>query len=131
MGLGKTYVAKGIIRALAYKEAKKYFALHRDKDSFDYRVLYLCPNLNIANQNKEKLELEIPQIPAASQGASGNKEEADKEEADTEEASSEGNSVPPEKKTDAVFYPIFRFGSRVKLPVQQKCSHSCFRICSV
>lgn len=102
VGLGKTYVAKGVIRALAYEEAKNYFYFHRDKECFDYRVLYLCPNLNIANQNKEKLELEIPQIPAASQGASGNKEEADKEEADTEEASSEGNSVPPEKKTDAV-----------------------------
>lgn len=51
VGLGKTIVAKGVIRCLAYLEYLKA----EEKDNFEYRVLYLCSNLNIAEQNKSKL----------------------------------------------------------------------------
>ena len=47
VGLGKTYVAKGVIRAMAWKR------ILEGRDRLD--VLYLCPNLNIAAQNKAKL----------------------------------------------------------------------------
>lgn len=61
VGLGKTYVAKGLIRAMAYRYLRDY-----DEDKLpeennypvEFRVLYLCSNLNIANQNKVKLGLD-------------------------------------------------------------------------
>jgi len=51
VGLGKTFIAKGTIRCLFYFEWLKSGCL----DGFLYNVLYLCSNLNIAEQNKSKL----------------------------------------------------------------------------
>lgn len=51
VGLGKTIVAKGTIRCLFYFEYLK----QNCPESFEYNVLYLCSNLNIAEQNKTKL----------------------------------------------------------------------------
>lgn len=53
VGLGKTYVAKGVIRGMAWKRYCE------GQDSLN--VLYLCSNLNIAEQNKGKLGLEEKQ----------------------------------------------------------------------
>lgn len=47
VGLGKTFVAKGVIRGMAWHR------LLEGRDRLD--VLYLCPNLNIAAQNKKEL----------------------------------------------------------------------------
>ncbi len=51
VGLGKTIIAKGAIRCLFYFEYLKQGC----KPGFEYNVLYLCSNLNIAEQNKSKL----------------------------------------------------------------------------
>lgn len=51
VGLGKTIIAKGTIRCLFYFEYLK----QNCPDCFEYNVLYLCSNLNIAEQNKIKL----------------------------------------------------------------------------
>ena len=50
VGLGKTFVARGVIRGMAWKR------LNEGHDRLD--VLYLCSNLNIAKQNKRKLGIE-------------------------------------------------------------------------
>ncbi|MBR4543471.1 MAG: DEAD/DEAH box helicase family protein [Lachnospiraceae bacterium] len=50
VGLGKTYVAKGVIWGTALQSLKE------GKDRLD--VLYLCPNLNIADQNKRELGIQ-------------------------------------------------------------------------
>ncbi len=50
VGLGKTFVAKGVIWGTALK------CLKEGKDRLD--VLYLCPNLNIADQNKRELGIQ-------------------------------------------------------------------------
>ena len=50
VGLGKTFVAKGVIRGMAWDY------LQKGRSRLD--VLYLCSNLNIANQNKRELGLE-------------------------------------------------------------------------
>ena len=54
VGLGKTFIAKGTIRCLFYFEYLKEIKDDGIKD-FKYNVLYLCSNLNIAEQNKSKL----------------------------------------------------------------------------
>ena len=51
VGLGKTIIAKGTIRSLFYFEYLK----QQCPEKYVYNVLYLCSNLNIAEQNKSKL----------------------------------------------------------------------------
>lgn len=51
VGLGKTIIAKGVLRCLFYFEYLKQGC----SEGFTYNVLYLCSNLNIAEQNKAKL----------------------------------------------------------------------------
>ncbi len=51
VGLGKTIIAKGTIRCLMYFN---YLSKGCPKE-YEYNVLYLCSNLNIAEQNKSKL----------------------------------------------------------------------------
>lgn len=50
VGLGKTIVAKGVVRCLLYN---KY--LESKGTLNEYNVMYLCSNLNIAEQNQRKL----------------------------------------------------------------------------
>ncbi len=58
VGLGKTYVAKGVIRALAYRYLCSIAEDKLDEDNTcEFKVMYLCSNLNIAKQNKSKLAL--------------------------------------------------------------------------
>ena len=53
VGLGKTYVAKGVIRALAYRYLCSIAEDKLDEDNTcEFKVMYLCSNLNIAKQNK-------------------------------------------------------------------------------
>ncbi len=47
VGLGKTIVARGVIETLAQK--------HHSVNAKPFRVVYICSNANIANQNAEKL----------------------------------------------------------------------------
>ena len=47
VGLGKTIVARGVIETLAQK--------HHSVNAEPFRVVYICSNANIANQNAEKL----------------------------------------------------------------------------
>ena len=51
VGLGKTIIAKGVLRCLFYFE----YLRQGCPKGFTYNVLYLCSNLNIAEQNKAKL----------------------------------------------------------------------------
>ena len=52
VGLGKTEVAKGVIA----KMALAHWESNQDKDNArPFRVAYICPNLNIAEQNFPKL----------------------------------------------------------------------------
>lgn len=52
VGLGKTIIAKGVIRCLL---AKRFY--HSSGVLSEFRVMYLCSNLNIAAQNQRKLGL--------------------------------------------------------------------------
>ena len=63
VGLGKTFVAKGVIRGMAWDY------LQKGKERLD--VLYLCSNMNIANQNKRELGLQSEE----DSNKSGSKEE--------------------------------------------------------
>lgn len=52
VGLGKTIVAKGVIASLLEKHLQKY------ADKFEpFRVTYICSNLALANENRQKLSL--------------------------------------------------------------------------
>lgn len=57
VGLGKTIIAKGVIRCLMYYHYLEEKKKDINKTEFEYKVLYLCSNLNIAEQNKRKLGL--------------------------------------------------------------------------
>jgi len=57
VGLGKTFIAKGVISCLMYYHYLEEKKCDSNKKTFEYKVLYLCSNLNIAEQNKRKLGL--------------------------------------------------------------------------
>lgn len=59
VGLGKTIIAKGVVARLAqqYWETKRQKGQEGEKP---FRVAYLCPNQNVANQNNPKFRNMFP-----------------------------------------------------------------------
>ena len=63
VGLGKTIIAKGVIRCLMCKLLEREIAgksgeqIKNEADYYYFNVIYICSNTNIAKQNEEKLGL--------------------------------------------------------------------------
>lgn len=63
VGLGKTIIARGVIRCLMCKLLEQEIAgksgeqIKNEADYYYFNVIYICSNTNIAKQNEEKLGL--------------------------------------------------------------------------
>lgn len=63
VGLGKTIIARGVIRCLMCKLLEREIAgksgeqIKNEADYYYFNVIYICSNTNIAKQNEEKLGL--------------------------------------------------------------------------
>ena len=123
VGLGKTYVAKGVIHTMAYRaycdwkeeqskqnnEQQNNKSTQEQKSEFEYSVMYLCSNLNIAGQNKVKLGLK----PEERKDGQDSEKENNQNSGDKSNQDDYGKITPVENRLTMMYLQKLRNGTKI------------------